>query len=103
MTFFEVVQLYGMGLLSALTFMVNIIVELTKNVGILKKVPTDAYTIVLSVALTCVSYFIIIGNLGVAVVWYEIVLAILAGFPIAYISMYGWEKMNSIWQRFNTK
>jgi len=100
MTFIEIIQLYGLGILSALVFLVTLIVEITKNLGFFKKIPTDAYTVVLSVLLTTVAYFVLNGVLDRTLIWYELLLSVLAGFPVAYIAMFGWEKLSELWNRF---
>ena len=100
MSFLEVIQVYGFGAAAVLAFMVNIIVELTKNIGPLKNVPTSAYTTVVSVLLSGISYFALIGVLGVSFAFHEFILSVLAGFPVAYIAMFGWEKLSEIWKRF---
>lgn len=100
MSFFSAMQSYGLGILAILTFLVNMIVELTKNIGVLKKVPTSAYTMIVSVMLTTIAYFVIIGVISVGFVWYELALSIFAGFPVAYIAMFGWEKLSELWSRF---
>lgn len=100
MTFMELIQFYGLGILSVLVFAVTIIIEVTKNISFFKKIPTDAYTLILSVLLTTVAYFVINGVLNTTLIWYELVLSIFAGFPVAYIAMFGWEKLSELWNRF---
>lgn len=100
MSFVDIVAAYGLGALAIMAFMVNIIVELTKNLGILKKVPTSAYAILVSLVLTVIVYFAIIGSFSLGVVWYEFVLTVFSGFITAYIAMFGWSKLNEIWLRF---
>jgi hypothetical protein len=100
MTFLEMVTTYGVGAIAALAFIVNLVVELTKNIGVLKRVPTDAYTIVMSILLTIAAYFAAIGAQNAPFVWYELLLAILGGFVVAYVSMYSWSKLIELWGRF---
>ena len=99
MGFFDTMQVYGLGIVTVIVFMVNIIVELTKNTSFLKSIPTTLYTIVLSIVLTCLTYTIGIELLDLPFVWYELVLSFLAGFPIAYVAMFGWEKISELWNR----
>ena len=34
------------------------------------------------------------------ILWYMIFAAIMAGFVVAFVAMYGWEKLSDLWQRF---
>lgn len=34
------------------------------------------------------------------IIWYMILAAILAGFSVAFVAMYGWEKFAELWSRF---
>jgi hypothetical protein len=35
----------------------------------------------------------------VAILWYMILASIMAGFIVAFISMFGWEKITELWKR----
>lgn len=35
-----------------------------------------------------------------AILWYMIIAAIMAGFLVAFVAMYGWEKAAELWKRF---
>ena len=63
-------------------------------------VPTDAVVIVLSMVLKVLAYFGSISYFARAFVWYELVLAIVGSFIVAFVSMFGWEKLTTLWNRF---
>lgn len=35
-----------------------------------------------------------------SILWYMILAAIIAGFIVAFVAMYGWEKLSELWTRF---
>lgn len=82
-----------------LVFLVNVIVEVTKNIYPLDKMHTNYYVTILSIVLTVLSYFMYLGYSGTKFVWYYLVTAIILGFLVAYIAMLGWEKLIKLWQQ----
>ena len=68
-----------LAVISVLAFCVSVITQVIKNVGFLSKIPTDALVLVLSIGM--------------------ILAAIMAGFIVAFISMFGWEKITELWKR----
>lgn len=88
-------------IVGALAFMVSIITQVFKGVGVLSKVPTDILVFVLSIGLTVIAFVAYMQYIQMAIVWYMVVAAIMAGFIVAFVAMYGWEKFSELWQRFN--
>lgn len=85
----------------ALAFVVSVITEIIKGIGVLKKIPTDIVVIILSMVLTVVAFFAYAQYAALVVTWYLIVAAIIGGFFVAFIAMYGWSKLKELWTRFN--
>lgn len=98
-----IISTYGVASIAILAFIVSIIVEVTKGFSFVKKIPTDLVVIVVSMVVTLVSYLGAISYFNRAFAWYELVVAIVAAFVVAFISMYGWEKLSSLWDRFKQK
>ena len=88
------------AVIGALAFMVSVIIEVFKNVGVFKKIPTDVVVIILAVILTVLAYIAYIQYVNQVLLWYMLVAAILAGFIVAFVAMYGWEKITELWKRF---
>lgn len=88
------------AVIGALAFMVSIITQVFKGVGVLSKVPTDILVFVLSIGLTMIAFVAYMQYIQQVIFWYMIVAAIMAGFIVAFIAMYGWEKFSELWQRF---
>lgn len=87
-------------LVGMIAFVVSVIVEVTKNLPWLKDIPTDLEVIGLSILLTMVSFFAYMSYSKLPVTWYLIVGAIVASFFVAFISMYGWDKLTTLYDRF---
>lgn len=85
----------------ALAFIVSVITEVIKGIGVMKKVPTDIVVLALSMALTVVTFIAYAQYASIAIVWYWVVAAIICGFFVAFIAMYGWSKLTELWARFN--
>lgn len=89
------------GFIGVMAFMLNIIVELTKDLPVIKNIPTVAYVLILSPTLCLLSYFGYISHTGMNIVWYMVTAVIIGSFVVAYVAMYGWEKFYELWKRFN--
>ena len=85
----------------ALAFIVSVITEVVKSIGAMKKVPTDIVVLALSMVITVVAFIAYSQYASIAIVWYWAVAAIICGFFVAFIAMYGWSKFNELWTRFN--
>lgn len=83
-----------------LAFVVSVIVEVTKNLPGLKGIPTDLEVIVLAIVLTMLAFFAYMSYMQLVVTWYLVVGAIIAGFFVAFIAMYGWSKLTELYSRF---
>ena len=89
------------AVIGALAFMVSIITQVFKGVGVLSKLPTDILVFVLSIGLTVIAFVAYMQYIQQAIIWYMIIAAIMAGFIVAFVAMYGWEKFSELWKRFN--
>lgn len=89
------------AVVGALAFMVSVITQVFKGVGVLSKLPTDILVFVLSIGLTLVAFVAYMQHIQQAILWYMVVAAIMAGFIVAFVAMYGWEKFSELWERFN--
>ena len=91
-----------MGAVGAIAFVVSVITQVLKGVKPLDKLPTDILVFILSIALTLVAFFAYASYTGLAILWYYVVGAIIAGFIVAFVAMYGWTKLKELWGRFKT-
>ncbi|MFT4143284.1 MAG: hypothetical protein QM644_02425 [Mobilitalea sp.] len=89
-----------LAVIGFLALIVSIITEVTKGVAILSKIPTNLQVIVLSITLTLVAYFAYISYSGSVIIWYYIAADIIAGFTVAYVTLYGWDKLAGLYKKF---
>lgn len=88
---------------AVLAFVVSVMTEVIKNVGFMKKIPTNLVVIVLSMVLTLVAFFAYAQYSSLAIVWYLVLAAFIAGFFVSFVAMYGWDKISELWSRFKPK
>lgn len=91
-----------MGVVGALAFVVSVITQVLKGVKLLDKLPTDILVFILSIVLTLVAFFAYASYAGSAILWYYVVGAVIGGFIVAFVAMYGWTKLKELWDRFKT-
>ena len=90
----------AMMIIGILAFVVSVIIEVIKNVSFLKNIPTDLVVIVLSEVLTVLSFLAYMSYNSIAVTWYLAVGSFIAGFFVAFVAMYGWDKITELYKRF---
>lgn len=89
------------AVIGVLAFMVSLITQVFKGVGVLSKIPTDILVFVLSIGLTVIAFVAYMQYIQQTILWYIILASIMAGFIVAFVAMYGWEKFSELWKRFN--
>lgn len=89
--------------LGFLALLVYIIVEQTKEVGILKYIPTKIYTIAVSMVVTYLSLFGCLMYKKDSVTPSLFVFAFLGSFVVAFIANNGWQIVYEIKDRFMPK
>lgn len=87
-------------IIGVMAFLVSAVVQAIKNVGFLKRIPTDAVVIVLSIAFAVLALYAYAAIAVIVVPWYGVVGAIVLGFVVAFIAMFGWGKIRSLYLRF---
>ncbi|MFV0351334.1 MAG: hypothetical protein ACK5JF_03360 [Oscillospiraceae bacterium] len=88
---------------AVLAFVVSVIVEVIKGLPGIKQIPTDIVVFVLAILLSIVVILVAATLLGISLAWYYIAAAILLGFFVAFVAMFGWEKLTALWDRYKTK
>lgn len=91
-----------MGAIGAIAFVVSVITQVLKGVKPLDKLPTDILVFILSIVLTLVAFFAYASYAGLTILWYYVVGAVIGGFIVAFVAMYGWTKLSELWDRFKT-
>ena len=88
------------GVLGALAFVVSIITEMLKDMPGVRKLPTKAFVILVSIIVTVAALLIYAAYIHIALLWHYVVLAVFASFVVAYIAMYGWDALKELKDRF---
>ena len=86
--------------IGVLAFTVSVITEVTKSVSFLNKIPTDIQVLVTSILLSVLSVLIYVDLSKTKIIWYYVIGAVVLGFFVAFVSMYGWEKLTTMYNRF---
>ena len=89
------------GVLGGLVFLVQLIVQLTKEFPKIRAVPTKLWAIIVSLFVTEALLFVYLTWSNIAILWYYPVLAIFAAFVVSYISTYGWDSLHELWKRYS--
>lgn len=84
----------------AMCIMISVITEFTKEIGFLKKIPTNLQVLVLSIIVCTVAFFAVISYMNIAFVWYHLVAVIFLSFIVAIITAKGWEYFIDIIKRY---
>ncbi|MCB6345403.1 hypothetical protein [Enterocloster lavalensis] len=91
---------YALATLAALAFTVSVITEVTKNIGFLGRIPTALQVLILSIVICQLAYLIGLSYMQRQVAWYGPVIAFVMAFYVAFLAMYGWEKLAELWGRY---
>lgn len=89
--------------LGLLAFIVNIITEMTKDINPIKKIPTKLYVVFVSMIVNFLCLIIYNKFESNIINTSYFIIAFLASFVVAYISIYGWDTFNELKDRFIIK
>ena len=92
-----------LGVLGILAFAVSLIVQMTKELPGLSKIPTQLYAIIVSLVVNVAALYVYANYTGIAIANYYIVLAVFASFVVSYVSINGWDTLNQLYVRFTGK
>lgn len=90
-----------LAVIGILAFLVSVVTQVFKGVGFLSVIPTDALVLVLSIGITVAAFVAYMQYIQMTILWYMILAAILAGFIVAFVAMFGWEKLTELWKRMS--
>lgn len=83
-----------------LALIVSVITAVTKSVVQMTKIPENLLVIVLSLTLTITTYFAYISDSGNEVIWYHMIATVIASFIVAYVVLFGWDKLTDLYKKF---
>lgn len=91
---------YILTALGLLAFVVSLVVEITKELPGIVKIPTKLWTMVISFVLCVLLYLAVASYFAWAITWYFIFAVIVASFIVSFIATYGWDSFNELYKRF---
>jgi len=91
-----------LALIGGLSFIVTVIIEVIKNVKFLEKVPTQLVTIIVSILICTIGYIAYASYSGMLITWYYIFAAFISSFVVSYVSMFGFDTLKELYDRFKT-
>ena len=87
--------------IGGLAVLTSAITEATKNIGWLRRIPTDAQVLALSLLLSLAALLAWAELAGARLTWYMLAGGVCGGLLVAFIAMYGWATWFDLVQRFD--
>lgn len=87
-------------LVLVLMVVTNIITEVLKGL-MWQKLPTNILAFLVAMAVTLLAFFAVCQIMGIRIVWYMIVGAVVLGIFVAYAAMYGFDKLKQTIEQIN--
>lgn len=81
----------------------SIITEITKDLGILRKIPTAIQVTITSILITVLGFIAYTQYKNIIITWYYIFAVIIVGIVIGYITMFGWDNLIKNFKKFYKK
>ena len=92
---------YALGGIGILAFLVSVVVQVIKEMPVLKKIQTNVVALAVSLILTPVAVVVLCIYYGIE--WYYVFASFLAAFIVYLVSTGGWERITEIWNRSKYK
>lgn len=83
-----------------LAFVTSVVTEITKSLPGICRIPTVLQVLITSVIFTVIASLFLIDHYNIRFVWYYPIAAVIGGFIVAFISLYGWEKITEVYNKF---
>lgn len=94
---------YALAGVGILAFFVSVVVQVIKEIPILKKIQTNVVALAVSLTLTPVAVVVLCIYYGIVIEWYYVFASFLAAFIVYLVSTGGWERITEIWNRSKYK
>lgn len=89
-----------MLIIGTLVVLTNIIVEVLKK-ALWDKVPTNILAVIVSVALTLMSFCAYASYMSLPILWYNIAAVLVVAMLVAYAAMFGFDKLKEALNKIN--
>lgn len=94
---------YALAGVGILAFFVSVVVQVIKEIPILKKIQTNVVALAVSLILTPVAVVVLCIYYGIVIEWYYVFASFLAAFIVYLVSTGGWKRITEIWNRSKYK
>ena len=84
-------------------FLVSVITQVIKEMPVLKKIPTNAVALVLSMILCPIAVIIACQYLKIVITWVYVFASFIAAFIVYLVATGGWERVTELWNRTKYK
>ena len=89
--------------IGALAFLVSVITQVIKEMPGLSKIQTNVVALIISLILCPMAVVVLCIWLGITIIWYYIIGAVIAAFIVYLVATGGWEKVSAMWNRTKYK
>lgn len=100
---YEIDAMPIIGVTGAMAFFVGLIVELTKELPGIKRLPTKLYAAAVSVAVCQMALWIYSLFAGLKVIWFSALLAFFASFVVCAVAVFGRDMLGEIINSFRLR
>lgn len=98
---FSIVAVAVIGIVGFLAFCVSGIVQLTKKLPFIWKIPTDLYVIIVSLITCQFVLFMGVAWYDMPMEWYYIGLAAFMSLAVSFVALFGWREAYALYLRFS--
>lgn len=89
-----------LAVIGIFAFIVNIVTEMIKGFGVIKKIPTRITALLVSIVVVFSGMLVYLNYADIAFVWWYAVVSFFAAFIVGYLSIFGWDTLNDAWSRY---
>lgn len=94
---------YALMVIGVLAFVTSMIVQVVKEMPVLKKMQTNAVALAVAMVLCPVAVIVACQYFNIVITWYYIFASFIAAFIVYLVSTGGWEKVKEMWERTKYK
>lgn len=88
---------YALGGIGILAFLVSVVVQVIKEMPVLKKIQTNVVALGVALILTPTAVIVLCVYYKIVIEWYYVFASFLAAFIVYLVSTGGWERITEIW------
>lgn len=94
---------YALMAIGVLAFVVSMVVQVIKEMPVLKNIQTNAVALAASMILCPVAVIIACQYFKIVITWYYIFASFMAAFIVYLVATGGWERVKEMWDRTKYK